>query len=319
MIEITGLSKSFGDNEVLKNINLQIEDGDIYGLVGMSGAGKSTLLRCINGLISYDKGSVKVDGTEVGSLGKTELRHLQKDIGMIFQNFVLMSRKTVYQNIAFPMQCWKYPKNEIDKTVRKLADLVGISDKLNQKPSTLSGGQKQRVAIARALAMKPKILLSDEATSALDPITTQSILELLKTINESTNITVVVVTHEMSVVRGICKNISLLEHGVLTDSGSVEKMFFNQSSAFRNFLGESQELPESGVNLQIMLSDSDDTKYLLSQMGRTLNVDFSMVSSKTEKYRDKNLGMVVLNFKEEEVALVTDYLNQRNVRWHEYK
>ncbi len=168
MIEIKGLQKSFGDLEVLQDINLTINDGEIYGLVGKSGAGKSTLLRCINGLEKYTNGSIKVDGVEVKDLDRKRMRYFRKDVSMIFQHFPMISRKTVYENIAFPMRCWKYDKATIDKKVKELAELVGISSKLYEKPGNLSGGQKQRVAIARALSMEPKILLSDEATSALD-------------------------------------------------------------------------------------------------------------------------------------------------------
>lgn len=318
MIEIEGLSKKFGDLEVLKDINLRIEDGDIYGLVGISGAGKSTLLRCMNGLISYDAGSIKIDNTEVKSLTKKELCFFQKDIAMIFQNFNLMSRKTVYQNIAFPMKCWKYPKEEIDKRVRELAEIVGISDKLNQKPNTLSGGQKQRVAIARALTMNPKILLSDEATSALDPITTQSIMGLLRDINKNLGITIVLVTHQMSVIQEVCNNISLLENGRLIESGPVEKIFLEQPYAFRRFLGERIAVPEEGYNLQIMFSDDKDSKYLLSKMSRELKVDFVIVSGKMERYKEKNLGSLILNFEEKDIEEVKRYLTEKDMIWHEY-
>ena len=223
MIEITNLEKNFGDLEVLKKINLKIMDGEIYGLVGVSGAGKSTLLRCINGLESYSNGSLKVNGTEVKDLDKKQKKIFQKNIGMIFQHFPMLTRKTVYDNIAFPMKCWKYGKKEIDQRVKELAEIVGITDKLGEKPANLSGGQKQRVAIARALSMNPKILLSDEATSALDPKTTQSILALLKEINEKLGITIIIVTHQMEVVRQVCQKVSLLEGGKIVTSGDVEE------------------------------------------------------------------------------------------------
>ena len=223
MIEITNLEKNFGDLEVLKKINLKIMDGEIYGLVGVSGAGKSTLLRCINGLESYSNGSLKVNGTEVKDLDKKQKKIFQKNIGMIFQHFPMLTRKTVYDNIAFPMKCWKYGKKEIDQRVKELAEIVGSTDKLGEKPANLSGGQKQRVAIARALSMNPKILLSDEATSALDPKTTQSILALLKEINEKLGITIIIVTHQMEVVRQVCQKVSLLEGGKIVTSGDVEE------------------------------------------------------------------------------------------------
>lgn len=319
MIEIKGVRKNFGELCVLEDINLTINAGEVYGLVGASGAGKSTLLRCINGLIAYDSGSIKVDGTEVKELSDKNLRHLQKEIAMIFQNFNLMSRKTVYQNIAFPMKCWKYPKEEIDKRVRELAQLVGISDKLNVLPGALSGGQKQRVAIARALSMNPKVLLSDEATSALDPTTTQSILELLKSINETLGITIIVVTHQMSVVRSICNSVSLLENGRIVEAGAVKKLFFDQPDALRRFLGKSVEIPANGTLLQIMLDDDADSRFLVSQLSRELNINFSMVSSSTEKYRDEYLGTMLLEFENKDIEAVQNYLDRKNITWHVWK
>lgn len=208
MIVIKDLQKSFGDLKVLDDINLEIEDGEIYGLVGRSGAGKSTLLRCINGLEDYSCGSIKVDGVEVKDLTRKELKNYRKGVSMIFQHFPMMSRKTVYENIAFPMRCWKYDRKEIDKKVRELAELVGIADKLKERPGNLSGGQKQRVAIARALSMNPKVLLSDEATSALDPVTTRAILRLLRDINEKLGITIIIVTHQMSVIKEVREGLS---------------------------------------------------------------------------------------------------------------
>ena len=228
MIEITNLEKNFGDLEVLKKINLKIMDGEIYGLVGVSGAGKSTLLRCINGLESYSNGSLKVNGTEVKDLDKKQKKIFQKNIGMIFQHFPMLTRKTVYDNIAFPMKCWKYGKKEIDQRVKELAEIVGITDKLGEKPANLSGGQKQRVAIARALSMNPKILLSDEATSALDPKTTQSILALLKEINEKLGITIIIVTHQMEVVRQVCqkdRDVRRCRGIVFKTAGCTPKLF----------------------------------------------------------------------------------------------
>ena len=209
MIEIKQLYKSYGELEVLKDINLTVNTGEIYGLVGRSGAGKSTLLRCINGLENYQSGSLKIDGTEMKDLSKTQLREFQKEIGMIFQHFSLVERRNVYKNIALPMVCWKYKKEDIDKRVQELAKLVEISDKLYDRPRMLSGGQKQRVAIARALSMNANLLLCDEATSALDPNTTQSVLNLLRELNQKLGITIVVVTHQMEVVRQICDTISI--------------------------------------------------------------------------------------------------------------
>lgn len=318
MIEINNLQKNYGSLNVLQDISLKINDGEIYGLVGASGAGKSTLLRCINGLVPYDSGSLKVDGVEVGALNHRQLRHLQKDIAMIFQNFSLMSRKTVYQNISFPMKCWGYSRSEIDCRVRELAERVGISDKLNVLPGALSGGQKQRVAIARALAMKPKILLSDEATSALDPSTTQSILDLLRSINDELGITIIVVTHQMDVVRSVCHSVSLLENGRISQSGNVKELFFQQPDALRRFLGESGDIPAEGALVQLLFDD-EDSRRLVSRMGRELNVSYAMVSGSTEKYRDEELGLMLLSFDEDDMPKVEGYLNEKAVRWHRWQ
>lgn len=320
MIEIAGLKKSFGELDVLEDINLTIEDGDIYGLVGKSGAGKSTLLRCINGLETYDSGSIKINGVEVSNLDKMGMRLLRKEVAMIFQHFPLMSRKTVYENIAFPMQCWKYEKKQIDAKVRELSEVVGITEKLDQKPHTLSGGQKQRVAIARALTMEPKILLSDEATSALDPSTTQSILRLLREINERLGITIIVVTHQMAVVRKVCKNVSLLQRGQIVAAGRVEKLFLNQPEELRAFIGDQNAIPtQEGVNLKIMLLDGDESKAILSIMAQDLKIPFSVVGGKMERYRDKHLGSVIVNIREEYIPGVKDYLNAHGVIWHSFE
>lgn len=319
MIEISGVQKSFGDLKVLEDINVVIEDGDIYGLVGKSGAGKSTLLRCLNGLETYDSGSIRVNGIEVNSLDKKGLRLFRKDIAMIFQHFPLMSRKTVYDNIAFPMRNWKYDKAYIDKRVRELAEIVGITDKLKMKPKVLSGGQKQRVAIARALSMQPKTLLSDEATSALDPGTTASILQLLRRINEELGITIIVVTHQMAVIRELCRNVSLLEKGRLVLSGPVNELFLKQPDALRRFMME-DDIPSSqgSAQIQIMLTDSDSSKHILAALGRDLQVDYTVAGGKLERYRDQQMGSLVLSFDPQNVSEVCNYLDRAKVVWHNY-
>lgn len=320
MIEIKGLQKSFGELKVLENIDLTIEDGEIYGLVGRSGAGKSTLLRCINGLETYKQGSILVDGTEVKNLSQKEMRNFRKNVSMIFQHFPMMTRKTVYENIAFPMRCWKYDKKTIDKRVHELAELVGISDKLKQRPGRLSGGQKQRVAIARALSMEPKVLLSDEATSALDPVTTRSILKLLRDINEKLGITIIVVTHQMSVIKDVCEKVTLLEKGKLVVSGRVDEMFLNQPDELKSFLGEEKlQLKRDGANIQVMLSEDVNSSTIVSQMSRELGIDFGIVSGEMERYRDRYLGSLILNFSEEKKSEVEEYLNKTDIIWRYYE
>ena len=319
MIKIEGLQKSFGDLTVLENINLEIQDGEIYGLVGKSGAGKSTLLRCINGLEEYSSGSIQVDGVEVRDLDKKQLRNYRKNVAMIFQHFPMLNRKTVYENIAFPMKCWKYSKTEVDRKVRELADLVGIADKLEERPGNLSGGQKQRVAIARALSMDPKLLLSDEATSALDPVTTKSILKLLRDINEQLGITIIIVTHQMAVVKEICEKMTLLENGKLVLSGDVDKLFLDQPESLKRFLGsEMLQVRQEGNNIQIMLDEKEESRNIISEMSRDLGMDFKIINSEMSQYRDKYLGYLIINFSERKDE-VEAYLNTKNVIWRYYE
>lgn len=319
MIEIKGVTKKFGDLTVLDNIDLKINDGEIYGLVGKSGAGKSTLLRCINGLESYSTGSIQVDGVEVKDLNRKAIRNYRKNVAMIFQHFPMLSRKTVYENIAFPMKCWKYDKKYVDKKVKELAELVGISDKLYERPRNLSGGQKQRVAIARALTMEPKLLLSDESTSALDPVTTRSILKLLRDINEKLGITIIVVTHQMSVVKEICQKVSLLENGKLVISGAVEEIFVNQPGEMAAFLGEeSFQIVQEGVTFQIVLEEDNGSRNIISRMSRELNVDLNILNGEMSRYRDKNIGFLIVNCAEDKSDMIEKYLNDKKINWKYY-
>ena len=225
MIEIKQLYKSYGELEVLKDINLTVNTGEIYGLVGPSGVGKSTLLNCLTGLEIYQSGSIAIDGIKLETLSELKMRQFRKNMGMIFQNFSLIGRKDAFHNIALPMECWKYPKNEIKNRVEELAELTGIQDKLKCRPSELSGGQKQRVAIARALVMNPKYLLCDECTSALDPKSTVAILGLLKNLQQKFKITIIVVTHEMDVIQNLCERMAILDKGEVSLTGNVKEIF----------------------------------------------------------------------------------------------
>lgn len=231
MIKLIGIEKVYdspsGKVHALKGIDLEIARGEIYGIIGLSGAGKSTLVRCINMLERPTSGKVFVDGQDMTTLTDSELRAARKNIGMIFQHFNLLSSATVYDNIAFPLKLSNTPDKEIEKKVQPLLELVGLSDKAQQYPSQLSGGQKQRVGIARALASDPKVLLCDEATSALDPQTTKSILALIKDINKKLSLTVVVITHEMQVIKDICDKVAVISDGVIAERGSVLDVFTN--------------------------------------------------------------------------------------------
>jgi len=225
VIEIKNLYKSFISKdtavEALEDINLTINEGDIYGIIGMSGAGKSTLVRCINYLEQPTSGTVIVDGKDLSKLSDKDLRELRHKVSMIFQHFNLLMQRNVRDNVRFPLEILGIKKEEANKKVAELLEIVGLSDKADAYPVQLSGGQKQRVAIARALATEPSILLCDEATSALDPSTTDSILKLLKEINEKMNITIVMITHQMSVVEDICQKVAIIDNGHLVETGAV--------------------------------------------------------------------------------------------------
>lgn len=235
MIEVQGLSKTFetddGKVEALQDITLSIEAGDIYGIIGMSGAGKSTLVRCLNFLERPTSGTVRIEGKDLGAMTQWQLRQMRREISMIFQHFNLLMQKNVIDNICFPLVIGGMKKNEAKARAKELLEIVELSDKAQAYPSQLSGGQKQRVAIARALAVNPKILLCDEATSALDPRTTQSILRLLQEINQKYGITIVIITHEMSVVREICSHVAIIGEGRLVEQGRVSDIFAHPKTA----------------------------------------------------------------------------------------
>lgn len=319
MIRFLRLKKYYEDTKALEDITFRIKKGDIFGLVGRSGAGKSTLLSCINGLENYDEGSLIVDGQEVNTLNEKELRFLRRKVGMIFQHFSLTERDTVYQNVALPMKCWKCDKQTIEEKVNKLLRIVELEDKKERKPRELSGGQKQRVAIARALAMEPQILLCDEATSSLDPNTTQSILDLLKKINKQFNLTIVVVTHEISVIREICNKVAILENGHIAAIGNVEDVFLNQPPALIKLLGDKRpwKIPLEGINIKMLFSNNKVGKNILSLLVKETDVDFDIIWANMENYRMDTLAEFIINLTEDASIKVKDYLSKANVRWEE--
>ena len=238
MIRIEHLTKKYGDEAVLNDISLTIEPRDIYGVVGQSGVGKSTLLNCINRLEEFESGTIDVDGLRVETLSRRELRIFRKNVGMIFQDFSLIGRKNVFDNIALPLECWGYDRVKIKRRVEELAEIVGLEEKLAVRPAELSGGQKQRVAIARALTLNPSYLLSDEATSALDPKTAISIVKLLQDINHRYGITIVLVSHQLDIVESICNRVCILEQGRVAEEGMAESLFDRPSIALRSLKGE---------------------------------------------------------------------------------
>ena len=315
MININNLNKHYGSIKVLNNISINIKKGEIFAIVGHSGAGKSTLLRCINGLEDYTDGSLMVNDKEIKTLKKDELREFRKNIGMIFQHFSLIQRKTVFENIALPMQLWGYKKEEISKKVKELLVLVGLEEKIDSYPKELSGGQKQRVAIARALTLDPQILLSDEATSALDPNTTTSILNLLKQINEKLDITIILVTHEMEVVKQIAQKALLLEHGNIIGFDDTEELFLKPDAKMKEFLGETEVVPKNGINIKIYFPKDNAFQSFITKMARQLDMDFNIVWGKLEEINSHIVGNMVINIEEKDKEKVTNYIKEHNIIW----
>lgn len=319
MIQIKNVSKSFKSTEVLRDITIDIEDHEIFGIIGQSGAGKSTLLRCINGLEPYDSGTITVDGQVVNASDKKNLRNLQKRMGMIFQGFNLLERLDVYQNVALPMKFWGIPTNtpEAKEKIHRLIELVGLSEKIHAKPRELSGGQKQRVAIARALVLDPDFLLCDEATSALDPEITKGILSLLHKINVEMGITIIVVTHQMEVVKQICQRVAFLNKGCVLAAGKPEQLFvWPKEREIRDFLREeSDRLPKTGVNLKLFFYGEGNQRPIVTQMSQELHTDFNICWAKLEDFREDVYGSLVLNMDEKDLERACAFLDSKGVTW----
>ena len=315
-IVIENLYKSFdtkdGTVEALKNVNLSIESGDIYGIIGMSGAGKSTLVRCINFLEVPTKGRVLINGKSLGDYTSRELRKQREDIGMIFQHFNLLMQKNVLENVCFPLYIQGKSKKDARKRAKELLDIVGLGDRTGAFPPQLSGGQKQRVAIARALASDPKILLCDEATSALDPQTTSSILALLKDINQRFNITIVIITHQMSVVREICSHVAIVKGGEVAEQGTVEDIFTHPKTAvarelLKNDVGDDgeekrgtaaggKEIIKSGEKIRIVFSENSAFEPVIANLILNFNEPVNILKADTKNVGGVAKGEMVLEF-----------------------
>ncbi len=293
MIELVGLTKAFGTHVVLQDINLHIAQGDIFGIIGKSGAGKSTLLRCINLIERPDVGQVKVDGHDILQLSRKKLAAARQKMGMVFQHFNLLNSKTVYDNIALPLRIQGVAEQEIRKRVEELLFLVELKDKAYAYPSNLSGGQKQRVAIARALVRNPKILLCDEATSALDPDTTTAILALLKKINHFYGITIVLITHDMAVVKRLCHTIAVIDEGKMIETMPLAQVFQHPQSIARQLLYQ-QLSPELPSCLKATLSNKPNDRPLIRLLfqGEASTVPFiSLVSQELHL----NINILLVN------------------------
>ena len=338
MIQLSHIEKTYdspsGPVKALKGIDLTIERGEIFGIIGLSGAGKSTLIRCINMLERPTAGKVIVDGQDMTVMSEKELRKARKNIGMIFQHFNLLSSATVYDNIAFPLRLSHTPEAEIKKKVLPLLELVGLADKAHQYPSQLSGGQNQRVGIARALASEPKVLLCDEATSALDPQTTRSILELIQDINRKLSLTVVVITHEMQVIKDICDKVAVIENGVIAEQGTVLEVFTNpQKPITKDFIsvllsnelpaafrgGEVSKEPLPGAYLLLRLTfigESADDPVLAGMIRKFPEIEVTMLFGNLDQIKSTPFGRMIIGITgpEAKIQEAIQYLRQQDLK-----
>lgn len=330
MIELKHITKLYGSFKALDDINLTIPDGEIMGIIGQSGAGKSTLIRCINMLEPPTSGEVIINGKDMTKHSARELREERKKIGMIFQHFNLLSNRTVYQNVAFPLELANIPKEEQKKRIEEMLELVGLSDYRDKYPAQLSGGQKQRVGIARAIVSHPSVLLSDEATSALDPETVKSILKLLKDINKKLGITIIMITHQMEVIKEIAEHVAVIEAGRIIEEGRVIDLFTNpKTDTLKKFIGSvmSSEIPEQLGHMNIRPEkehDSDQAVIALSFRGdvanepiianliKKYNLDVSILYGSIEYIQEIPFGrlIIMLNGREEDIKDASNHLKE---------
>ncbi|NMA67274.1 MAG: ATP-binding cassette domain-containing protein [Clostridiaceae bacterium] len=328
IIEIENLNKTFGNGEgaltALDNINLAINPGEIFGIIGLSGAGKSTLVRCMNLLERPTAGRVVFDGIDITALSDKELRKIRQSIGMIFQGFNLLMQRTTLDNICFPLEIAGVSKKEARKRARELLKTVGLSDKEKAYPSQLSGGQKQRVAIARALATNPKVLLCDEATSALDPTTTQSILELIKELNQKTGVTVIIITHEMKVIEQVCHRVAIIDNSRIEEIGMVQDVFRRpKTQAAKKLIftnGDyNEEVSGKGRFLRLVFDGSQTDRPVISNMVLKCGEPVSIAYAKTKMINDKMYGHLLLQLPEkpETVEKIKAYLDSENITYEE--
>lgn len=323
IISLRGVTKVFNTKEsevdALIDINLDIYQGEIYGIIGQSGAGKSTLVRCMNFLEKPTEGSVIFDGHNLADLSLKKLLKVRQSIGMIFQQFNLLMQRTVLKNVCYPLEIAGVPKKEAKQRAVELLKMVGLSDKINAYPSQLSGGQKQRVAIARAIATRPKVLLCDEATSALDPMTTRSILELLKDINQRFGITIVIITHEMDVIESICDKVAILENGRIVEIGKVEDVFVNpKSEAGKRLVFKSDEQFSEFENekiYRIVFNGQSSFEPIISNMVAKFKAPVNILFANTKNIGGKAFGHMLIQLPEDRILTkqMLHYLEERSV------
>ena len=329
MIQLEHLGKTYraasGEVEALRDINLTIRDGEVFGVIGLSGAGKSTLVRCINLLERPTEGKVIIDGRDITTLPRKELLALRRNIGMIFQGFHLLEQRTVLGNVSFPLEISGTPRAKALDRCRELLQLVGLSDKENVYPSQLSGGQKQRVAIARALATNPRYLLCDEATSALDPNTTRSILELLKQINRDLGVTIVIITHEMKVIDRICDRVAVIDHSQIAEEGRVADVFADPRSQIARELILPQERKAlettGGRRLRLIFGGAASRQPIISRLSLECQAPVNILFADTREYEGTVFGHMIVELPNEErdAERIIAWLNTNNVQWEEEK
>lgn len=325
MIRFERVSKTFKSKkntvQAVKDVSFSIEKGEIFGIIGFSGAGKSTLVRCINLLEVPTEGNVYLGDINLTKISEKELRRCRQNIGMIFQQFNLLSQKNVIENICYPLLVAGVKKKDAIKRAKELLELIDLKDKEKAYPVQLSGGQKQRVAIARALATSPEVLLCDEATSALDPITTRSILELLKEINEKLNVTIVVITHEMKVVEQICNRVAVMSDGRIEEIGTVKDVFINPKSetARRLILPDKEisEIESEGEVLRIVFDGQSSNEPIISALSVKCNVMINILGANTENIGGRAFGQMLIELPKdaEKVKLIKDYLTEKEIHF----
>ena len=327
LIQIRELSKVYstpeGEVVALDRVSLDVRKGEIYGVIGMSGAGKSTLIRCINRLDVPTGGEVLYRGQDVLKMSRPDLLKLRRKVSMIFQQFNLLMQRTVGENVRYPLEIAGLPRREADKRVMELLEIVGLQDRAKAYPAQLSGGQRQRVAIARALASQPEVLLSDEATSALDPMTTQAILNLLKDINRRLGITVILITHEMAVIRQICDRVTILDGGRIAEEGTVDEVFMHtRSEAGRRLFGNAPQIPEDepqGPAIRLVFDGSSVDRPIIATAVKELGIMINILSADMKQIGGKTYGQMLIRMPDDEDTSrkLADFLTQENIAFKE--
>ena len=325
MIKIENLVKVYENGfKAVNDISLEVKKGEIFGIIGLSGAGKSSLIRCINRLEEPTSGNIFIDGKDIVKMNDKELKDARRNMSMIFQSFNLFYQKNVFENIAYPLKINGWKKEDIEKRVKTLLEYVNLSEKIFEYPANLSGGQKQRVAIARALAIQPKILLCDEATSALDPQSTKSILELLLRIRDEFNLTIILITHQMEVVKAICDRAGVIENGEIIEQDTVLKLFTSpKTQTTKNFI---ENLPEftdyeefssedySGFLLRLGFTKESSTKPVISELIRQKNIDVNIISGNIDKIKEGKVGHLIVEvFEKDRIDEIKTFLEERKI------